>query len=95
MTVIARRVASVPVRTAVATWERVVEIVTAPESDAREELTGITSIAAMLIADEQTKDEARCGIRRTPSASLDGSTSRSTTTTRAPATATCGSTPRP
>lgn len=57
MTVIARRVASVPVRTAVATWERVVEIVTAPESDACDELTGITSIAAMLIADEQTKSE--------------------------------------
>lgn len=56
MTVIARRVASVPVRTAVATWERVVEIVTVPGSDARDELTGITSIAAMLIADEQTKD---------------------------------------
>jgi hypothetical protein len=57
VTVVARRVASVPVRTAVATWERVVEIVTAPGSDARDELTGITSIAAMLIADEQTKDE--------------------------------------
>jgi hypothetical protein len=57
VTVVARRVASVPVRTAFATWERVVEIVTAPGSAARVELTGITSIASMLIADEQTKDE--------------------------------------
>lgn len=55
MTVIARRIASVPVRTAVETWERIVEVVAAPESPAREELLGITSIAAMLIADEQTK----------------------------------------
>lgn len=58
MTVVARRIASVPVRTAVDTWERIVELVTAPESDARAELTEITSIAAMLVADEQTKGNA-------------------------------------
>jgi hypothetical protein len=57
VTVVARRVASVPVRTAVGTWERLVEIVTAPGSNAHAELTDITSIAAMLIADEQTKDD--------------------------------------
>lgn len=57
MTVVARRIASVPVRTAVETWERIAGLVTAPVSPARDELTGITSIAAMLIADEQTKDE--------------------------------------
>lgn len=55
MTVVARRVASVPVRTAVETWERIIELVTAPGS-ARDELAGVTSTAAMLIADEQTKD---------------------------------------
>jgi hypothetical protein len=56
VTVVARRIASVPVRTAVNTWERIVELMTRPQSPAREELTAITSIAAMLIADEQAKD---------------------------------------
>jgi hypothetical protein len=58
LTVVARRVAAVPKRTAVETWQRVVELVSAPDSAARDELAGVTSVAAMLIADEQTKDEA-------------------------------------
>jgi len=58
VTVVARRIAAIPVRTAVESWERVVELVTAAGSDARAELLDITSIAAMLIADEQTKDNA-------------------------------------
>jgi hypothetical protein len=57
MTVVARRIASVPKRTAVETWERIIEIVTAAGTEAHAELTGITSIAAMLIADEQTKED--------------------------------------
>jgi hypothetical protein len=56
VTVVARRIASVPVRTAVETWERIVELLTKPDSDAREELTEISSIASMLIADEHMKD---------------------------------------
>jgi hypothetical protein len=56
VTVIARRIASVPVRTAVETWTRIVDLVTAPGSEARTELAIVTSTAAMLIADEQTRD---------------------------------------
>jgi hypothetical protein len=55
VSVVARRVASVPRRTSVETWQRVVELVTAPDSDARVELEGVTSVAATLIADEHTK----------------------------------------
>src|SRR5262249_20744703 len=55
MSVVARRIASVPRRTSVETWRRVVELVSATDSDARAELEGVTSVAAMLIADEQTK----------------------------------------
>ena len=57
MTVIARRIAAIPVRTAVQSWERVVDLVAVPGSDAQTELLEISSIAAMLIADEQTKDD--------------------------------------
>lgn len=56
MTVVARRVASVPRRTSVETWRRILEIISTPDSDARAELEGVTSVAATLIADEQTKD---------------------------------------
>jgi hypothetical protein len=55
VSVVARQVASVPRRTSVETWQRVVELVSAPDSDARVELEGVTSVAATLIADEQTK----------------------------------------
>jgi hypothetical protein len=52
MSVVARRIASVPRRTSVETWERLVELLTAPGSDARAELQSITSVASMLIAEE-------------------------------------------
>lgn len=55
MTVVARRVASVPRRTSGDTWQRVVELVSAEGSPARAELSSITSLASMLIAEEYTK----------------------------------------
>jgi len=57
VTVIARRIASVPRRTSVETWARIVELVSEPDSDARAELEGVTSVAAMLIADEYAMTE--------------------------------------
>ena len=55
MTVVVRRIASVPRRTSVESWQRIVELVTAPDSDARGELESITAAAAMLIAEEYAK----------------------------------------
>jgi hypothetical protein len=55
VTVVARRLASVPRRTSVATWQRVVDLVSADASSAREELSSMTSVASMLIAEEYTK----------------------------------------
>jgi hypothetical protein len=55
MSVVARRVASVPRRTSVETWRRVAELVSADDSDARAELEGVASVAAALIAEEHTK----------------------------------------
>lgn len=55
MSVVARRVASVPRRTSVETWARIVELVSDPDSDARTELEDVTSVAATLIAEEHTK----------------------------------------
>jgi hypothetical protein len=56
MTVVARRLASVPVRTSVDTWTVVVELLTPAGGAARTELEGVTNIAAMLIAEEYTRD---------------------------------------
>jgi len=56
-TVLARRVASTPVRTAVATWAKIVEIVAPdPESAARKELAHIAGTACASIASEAPKD---------------------------------------
>ena len=55
MSVVARRIASVPRRTSVETWERLIELVTARGSDARAELQTITPVASMLIAEEYTQ----------------------------------------
>lgn len=55
MTVVVRRIASVPRRTSVESWHRIIELVTAPDSDARGELESITATAAMLIAEEYAK----------------------------------------
>ena len=55
MTVVARRLASVPRRTSVDTWQRLVELISAEDSPAHAELSSITSVASMLIAEEYTK----------------------------------------
>jgi hypothetical protein len=55
VTVVVRRIASVPRRTSVESWHRIIELVTAPDSEARGELESITATAAMLIAEEYAK----------------------------------------
>ncbi|MCY4087901.1 MAG: hypothetical protein OXG37_13730 [Actinomycetia bacterium] len=55
MSVVARRIASVPRRTSVETWRRIVELVTTDSSDARTELDSVASVASSLIADEHAK----------------------------------------
>lgn len=55
MSVVARRVASVPRRTSVETWQRISELLSEAGSDARAELERVTSVAATLIAEEYTK----------------------------------------
>lgn len=54
MSVVARRLASVPRRTSVETWQRLVDLVSTDGSRARAELSSITSVASMLIAEEYT-----------------------------------------
>lgn len=55
MSVISRRVSSVPVRTSVETWNTIVALLAEPGDSARASLEAITSIAAMLITDEYTR----------------------------------------
>ncbi|MGB8218012.1 MAG: hypothetical protein WCE94_11995 [Candidatus Methanoperedens sp.] len=56
-TLFARRVASAPVRTAVQTWARIVEIVAPnPESPARKELAKVVGMACASIASEAPKE---------------------------------------
>lgn len=50
--VIARRVASVPVRTTEQTWRVIVELVSAPGSPGRAALEAIAGVASMLISEE-------------------------------------------
>ncbi len=52
MTVLARRVASIPVRSASATWEFIVELIAPTNVEVRAELVAATGIAASLIARE-------------------------------------------
>jgi hypothetical protein len=52
MTTVARRLASIPRRTSVDTWEHLVGLTTRPGSRARTELQRITAVASMLIAEE-------------------------------------------
>jgi hypothetical protein len=58
-TVIARRVASSPTRTATQTWDKIVELV-APDagSEARRELAKAAGVACAAISSEATKDAA-------------------------------------
>lgn len=52
MTVIARRIPSVPRRTAGATWSLLCDLIAPPGSLARQELDRARSVASMLIAEE-------------------------------------------
>ena len=54
MTTVARRVAAVPVRTSVETWQVICALLASPGSAAHDDLVGISSIAAVLIAEEYT-----------------------------------------
>ena len=56
-TVIARRVAASPARTAAGTWEKIVEIL-APDDKARKELALAAGVVCSAIASEATKDDA-------------------------------------
>ena len=54
MTTIARRVRSIPVRTATETWALIVDMLTAADDTIREELVQIGNVASMLISEEHT-----------------------------------------
>ena len=54
MTAVARRVASIPVRTSVETWQVICDLLAQPGTAAHGDLTAISSIAAVLIAEEYT-----------------------------------------
>lgn len=54
MTVAARRVAAIPVRTSTQTWHAVVELLARVNSPAASELLAITNVAAILISEEYT-----------------------------------------
>lgn len=54
MTVQARRIASIPRRTATETWRSICELVTESGSEARQELNAITGIASALITEGYT-----------------------------------------
>lgn len=56
MSVIARKVRSVPVRTSVGTWNVIVDLLSTRDQPAREHLNAITNTAAMVIAEEYTRD---------------------------------------
>lgn len=54
MTVVARRVPSIPTRTAGETWAAICDLLAEPGSKARTELKAVASLAAELIAEEFT-----------------------------------------
>jgi hypothetical protein len=56
VSVISRRMLSVPVRTSVETWTAIVDLVTASDEPARDSLGMIGNVAAMLIAEEYTRE---------------------------------------
>lgn len=58
MTIVARRVASNPVRTANQTWSVITDILAPRDSAARKELARIGGVACSLIASESTEKDA-------------------------------------
>lgn len=67
MSVVARRVRATPKRSAAETWRFILELVSAPGTEARQELEAAGGVAACLIADETPKEApivvAGCGPR--------------------------------
>jgi hypothetical protein len=56
VSVVSRQVPSVPVRTSVATWNAVIDLLTPPDAGGRTDLRAVTGTVAMLIAEEYTRD---------------------------------------
>ncbi len=54
MTTVARRVAAIPVRSSVVTWHTICDLLASRNTAAHADLVGISSIAAVLIAEEYT-----------------------------------------
>jgi hypothetical protein len=54
VTTVSRRVAAIPARTSVQTWHAICDLVAARGSTAHNDLTAISSVAAVLIAEEYT-----------------------------------------
>ena len=55
MSVLARRVAAVPARTATETWRAIAALLTTNTDPARSQLDAVTNVAGMLIAEEYTE----------------------------------------
>ena len=56
MSTASRRVPSVPVRTSVATWNAIIDLLTPASSGAHADLAEVTGTVAMLIAEEYTRE---------------------------------------
>jgi len=56
MSVASRQVPSVPVRSSVATWNTIIDLLTPTGTGARADLAAVTSTVAMLIAEEYTRE---------------------------------------
>lgn len=56
MSVISRKMISVPVRTSVETWTAIIDLLSASDEPARNSLKMIGNVAAMLIAEEYTRE---------------------------------------
>jgi len=54
VSVIARRIAAVPVRTSVETWRAIADLLAPTTSAARQQLDAVTNVGAMLVAEEYT-----------------------------------------
>lgn len=59
MTVVARRIVSIPFRSASETWDAIVALIAPdPKSDARSELAAVTGVLSSVITDEAPRDDA-------------------------------------
>ena len=58
MTVVSRRIAAIPARSASAAWDVIVDLVAPSDGSARSELQSIAGIASTVISDEALKSDA-------------------------------------